>query len=346
MVAVKTVKLGGTASDITVGKVAHGLMMMTWRDPSVPLPDEEAFEAIKAGVDIMPPGVKMFLNSGEFYGPNCSTANLELLARFFDKYPEYAERTFLSVKGGSKEGQLVPDSSPENLRRSVDKINEVLRGTKRLDLFESARVAANVPLEDAIKTLAQLKSEGKFDHIGMSECSAASLRKANAVHPIATVEIEISLWSYEEETKKVIATAQELGIAVVGYSPLGRGFLTGTIKSPNDLPAADMRRHFSRFQEENFKHNMAIVDGIKAIAEKKNITPAQLSIAWVAALGPHVIPLPGSSNKKRNLENLAAGDVELTPAELAEIDDILAKHTVKGGRYNDAVDPKMLHLWG
>ncbi|OJT14576.1 Pyridoxal reductase [Trametes pubescens] len=346
MVAVKTVKLGGTASDITVGRVAHGLMMMTWRDPSIPLPDEEAFEAIKAGVDIMPPGVKMFLNSGEFYGPNCSAANLELLARFFDKYPEYAERTFLSVKGGSKEGQLVPDSSPENLRRSVDKINEVLCGTKRLDLFESARVAPNVPLEDAIKTLAQLKSEGKFDHIGMSECSAASLRRANAVHPIATVEIEVSLWSYEEETKKVIATAQELGIAVVGYSPLGRGFLTGTIKSPNDLPAADMRRHFSRFQEENFKHNMAIVDGIKTIAERKNITPAQLSIAWVAALGPHVIPLPGSSNKKRNLENLAAGDVELTQAELAEIDDILAKHTIKGGRYNDAVDPKMLHLWG
>ncbi|KAI0636842.1 aldo/keto reductase [Trametes polyzona] len=346
MVVVNTVKLGGTASGITVGKVAHGLMMMTWRDPSTPLPDEDAFEAIKAGVDAMPPGVKMLLNSGEFYGPNCSTANLELLARFFEKYPEYADRTFLSVKGGLKEGSLVPDSSPENLRRSVDKINATLRGTKRLDLFESARVAQNVPLEDAIKTLVQLKEEGKFDHIGMSECSAASLRRANAVHPIATVEIEVSLWSYEEETKKVIATAQELGIAVVAYSPLGRGFLTGTIKSPKDLPAGDMRHHFSRFQEENFKHNMAIVDSVKAIAEKKNITPAQLSIAWVASRGAHVIPLPGSSNKKRTLENVAAGDVKLTEADLAELDEILAKHTVKGGRYRDDVDPKALHLWG
>ncbi|OJT14575.1 Pyridoxal reductase [Trametes pubescens] len=330
----------------TVAVTLIATYMHRWRDPNRPLPDEEAYEAIKAGVDIMPPGVKMFLNSGEFYGPNCSTANLELIARFFDKYPEYAERTFLSVKGGLKEGQLVPDSSPENLRRSVDRINAVLRGTKRLDLFESARVDPNIPLEDAIKTIAQLKSEGKFDHIGMSECKAETLRRANAVHPIASVEIEVSLWSYEEETKKVIATAEELGISVIAYSPLGRGLLTGSIKTLDDLPAGDTRRHFTRFEEENFKHNMAIVEGIKAIAEKKGVTPAQLSIAWVAALGPHVIPLPGSSIKKRNLENLAAGDVELTQAELAEIDDFLAKHTVKGGRYNDHVDPKMFALWG
>ncbi|KAJ2975363.1 hypothetical protein NUW54_g11743 [Trametes sanguinea] len=346
MVAIKTAKLGGTASDIVVGKVAHGLMMMTWRDPSVPLPDEEAFEAIKAGVDAMPPGVKMFLNSGEFYGPNASTANLELLARFYEKYPEYAERTFLSVKGGTKENALVPDASPENLRRSVDKINAVLRGTKRVDLFECARVAKNVPIEDAIKTLVQLKNEGKFDHIGMSECSAATLRKANAVHPIAAVEIEVSVWSYEEEAKKVIETAKELGIAVIAYSPLGRGFLTGAIKNPNDLPPGDMRRHFSRFSEENFKHNMAIVEGMKAIAARKNITPAQLCIAWVASRGPHVIPLPGSSSKKRNLENIAGGSIELTQEELAEIDEILAKNPVKGGRYRDDVDPAVLHLWG
>ncbi|KAI0673095.1 aldo/keto reductase [Trametes maxima] len=346
MVAIQTVKLGGTASDVTVGRVAHGLMMMTWRDPNFPLPDEEAFEAIKAGVDATPAGVKMMINSGEFYGPNCSTANLELLARFFEKYPEYADRTFLSVKGGLGEGSLTPDSSPENLRRSVDKINSVLKGTKRLDLFESARVARNVPVEDAVKTLVQLKNEGKFDHIGLSECSAATLRRANAVHPIATVEIEVSLWSYEEETKNVISTAQELGIAVVAYSPLGRGFLTGSIKSPSDIPAGDMRHHFSRFQEENFKHNTAVVEAVKTLATKKGVTPAQLSIAWVASRGPHVIPLPGSSNKKRNLENIAAGNVELTEADLAEVDDILAKHTVKGGRYRDDVDPTVLHLWG
>ncbi|CDO72841.1 hypothetical protein BN946_scf185002.g26 [Trametes cinnabarina] len=344
MVAFKTAKLGGTASDIVVGKVAG--YVHRWRDPNVPLPDEEAFEAIKAGVDAMPQGVKMFLNSGEFYGPNGSTANLELLARFYEKYPEYAERTFLSVKGGGKENSFVPDSSPENLRRSADKINAVLRGTKRVDLFECARVAKNVPIEDAIRTLAQLKKEGKFDHIGMSECSAATLKRANAVHPIAAVEIEVSLWSYEEETKKVIETAKELGIAVIAYSPLGRGFLTGAIKSPDDLPPQDMRRHFSRFQGENFKHNLAIVEAVKAIAAKKGVTPAQLCIAWVASRGPHVIPLPGSSSKKRNLENIAGGNIELTDADLAEIDEIISKYPVKGGRYRDDVDPQVLHLWG
>ncbi|TFK84623.1 aldo/keto reductase [Polyporus arcularius HHB13444] len=342
MTVVKTAKIG----DVTVGRIGHGLMMMTWRDPNFPLPDEEAFEAIKAGVDAMPEGVKIFLNSGEFYGPDASTANLELLSRFYAKYPEYAQKTFLSVKGGTKANSLVPDGSPENLRRSVDTINEKLGGIKKMDLFECARVPSDVPIEEVIKTLTGLKEEGKFSYIGMSECSAATLRKAHSVHPIAAVEIEVSLWSYEEETKKVIATAKELGITVAAYSPLGRGFLTGTIKSPKDLPAGDMRHRFTRFQEDVFNHNMALVEGVKAIAEKKGVTPGQLALAWVTSLGDHVVPIPGSSNKKRNLENIAAGEIELTAAEIAEVNAILAKTPVKGGRYNDAVDPKMLHLWG
>ncbi|OBZ75834.1 Pyridoxal reductase [Grifola frondosa] len=340
-----TVNLGGTAKDITVGKVAHGLMMMTWRDPKYPLPDQEAFEAIKAGVDALPPGAKMFINSGEFYGPNLSTANLELLARFFEKYPEYAERTFLSVKGGIKPGTLSPDSSLENLRRSVDLINATLRGTKKMDLFEPARVDTNISIEDAMKNLVQLIKEHKFDHIGLSECSADTLGRANAVYPIAAVEIEVSLWSYEQETKRVLATAQELGIAVAAYAPLGRGFLTGSIKSPDDITEGDIRKRFTRFKAENFKHNMAIVDDIRVLAEKRNITPAQLSIAWIGGLGPQVIPMPGSSNKKRTLENSAAGDIELCQDDLVEVASILAKHEIKGDRYTGA-DPKVLHLWG
>ncbi|RPD66273.1 aldo/keto reductase [Lentinus tigrinus ALCF2SS1-7] len=342
MTIVNTAKIG----DVTVGRIGHGLMMMTWRDPTHPLPDEDAFEAIKAGVDAMPEGVKMFLNSGEFYGPDASTANLELLSRFYAKYPEYAEKTFLSVKGGTKAHSIIPDGSPDNLRRSVDTINEKLGGIKKMDLFECARVPGNASIEEVIKTLAGLKDEGKFTHIGMSECSASTLRRGHSVHPIAVVEIEVSLWSYEEETKKVIATAKELGVAVAAYSPLGRGFLTGTIKSPKDLPAGDMRHRFTRFQEDVFNHNMALVEEVKSIAEKKGITPGQLALAWVASRGDHVIPIPGSSHKKRNLENIAAGDVELTPAELEEVDAILAKTPIKGGRYNDALDPKILHLWG
>lgn len=339
-----TAKLGGTASNVTVAKVAHGLMMMTWRGGSAPVPDEQCFEAIRAGVDALPPGTKMLINSGEFYANDLGTGNLELVARFFAKYPEYADKTFLSVKGAINRTNMAPDSSPENLRASVDNINAALRGTKKLDLFECARVDPKHPIEEVIKTLAGLIKEGKFDHIGMSECSAATLRKGHAVHPITAVEIEVSPWSYEEETKKVIATAGELGISVVAYSPLGRGFLTGQIKSLSDLPEADARRRLTRFREEYFSHNIAFVKTLESIAQKKGITPAQLCIAWVGALGPHVFPLPGSSHKKRTLENSGGGDVVLTEQDLTEINDAISNFEVKGDRYFG--NPEAAHLWG
>ncbi|KAI0061091.1 aldo/keto reductase [Artomyces pyxidatus] len=339
----KTAKLGGNASDVVVAKTAHGLMMMTWKP--TPVPDEEAFAAIKAGIDSLPPNTKMILNSGEFYAAEFGPGNLELLSRFFEKYPEYADKAFLSVKGGIKLRQLHPDSSPENLRRSVDYINEHLHGKKSLDLFECARVDKNYPLEDTLKVLQGLAEEGKFKYIGLSEVSAATIRRAAAVVPVAAVEIEVSPWSYTQETKDVIATCAELGIAVVAYSPLGRGFLTGQIKKPDDFEEGDFRKTLSRFKEENMRHNFAIVDALKAIADKKGITPAQLSIAWVSSLGPHVIPLPGSSNSKRTLENLAGGDVDLSADELAAIAKVLETHEVKGGRYRDEIPDHVLGLW-
>ncbi|KAG2367526.1 NADP-dependent oxidoreductase domain-containing protein [Suillus spraguei] len=327
-----TISLGGTASNITVGKVAHGLLMMTY--PPEPVADEQCFEAIKAGVDALPAGTKMFLNG--------ATTNLEMIARFFEKYPEYVDKTFLSIKGGLKPGSVpVPDGSPANLRRSVQLINEKLRGTKRLDLFQSARVDPDVSLEESIKTLVELKNEGKLDHIGMSECNADTLRRGNAVHPIAAVEIEVSPWEYGEEAKKVIATAEELGIAVIAYSPLGHGFLTGQIKRPEDIPKGDFRRALPRFQDDNFKYNFAIVDALTAIARSKNVTSAQLSIAWVASLGKHVIPLPGSSHAKRTRENCAGGDIELSTEDIAEINSVISGAEVRGGRYVHEA-----YLWG
>jgi len=337
-----TTQLGGSASHISVGKVGHGLMMMTWKP--TPVPDEDCFEAIKASINAQPAGTKAFINSGEFYGSNPRTANLELVARFFDKYPELADKAFLSVKGGTKADSLEPDSSEENIRRSVDTILAKLDGKKRLDLYQNARVDKKYPIEETIKILAKLVKEGKFDHIGVSECSAETLRRAYAVHPIAAIEIEISPWSYEEETKKVISTANELGVAVVGYSPLGRGFLTGAIKKPEDFEAGDFRRHLARFQEESIKHNMAIVDALTAIATKKHITTAQLSIAWVAYRGSHVIPLPGSSNPKRTLENIAGGNVELTESDVSEIDQVIQTHGVRGDRYTGNRAAEL--LWG
>jgi len=334
-----TTELGGPASHISVGKVAHGLMLMTWTPE--PVPDEQCFEAIQASIGSVPAGSKMILNSGEFYGIEPSTANLELVSRFFTKYPDLADRAFLSVKGGLEANSRQPNSSEANLRRSVDLILEKLAGKKRVDLFQCARVDKRVPIETAIGTLSQLIKEGKFDYIGLSECSSDTLRRAHAVHPITMVEIEISPWSYEDETKKVIATAGELGITVLGYSPLGRGFLTGAIKSNQDVTG--FRQHMPRFQDEAMKHNFALVDSLGAIAQKKGITAAQLCIAWVAALGPHVIPLPGSSHVKRTLENIAGGDATLTSSDLEEINKVLANHEVQGARSAAA---GASHLWG
>jgi len=212
-----------------------------------------------------------------------------------------------------------------------------------LDLFQSARVDPKVPVEKAIGTLAELIKEGKFDYIGLSEASAATLKRANAVHPIGAIEIEVSPWSYEQETKKVISTAKELDVAVVAYSPLGRGFLTGQIKSLADIPEGDMRRRLDRFSEESIKHNVKIAESLAEIANKKGITPAQLSLAWVSALGDHIIPIPGSSRKDRVLENLAATHINLTPGEFEAINKIIEELGVKGVRYYENVDT---HNWG
>ncbi|KAJ7222584.1 aldo/keto reductase [Mycena pura] len=297
-----TTKLGGTASDVTIARVAHGLMRMTW--VPTPAPDEQCFEAIKAGIDALPPGTKMFLNSGEFYAMDWSTGNLEMLSRFFAKYPEYADKTFLSVKGAFRD--RAPDNSPENIRASVENIQRALGPIKKIDLFQPARMDRKVPIEQSMQAMVALIGEGKFSHIGLSECNATTLRKAHAVHPVTAAEIEISPLAYDENQKNVIATAEELGISVLAYSPLGRGFLSGNIKSVSDL------------------HEL------EALAKTKNITVAQLCIAWVAALSPNVIPLPGSSKSTRTLENLEAGDIVLDAEELKKMNEIIEKHGVKG----------------
>ncbi|KAJ3733988.1 aldo/keto reductase [Lentinula guzmanii] len=338
--AFRTIKLGGTASDVTVAPVAHGLMMMTWT-PN-PISDEQAFEAIKAGVDALPPGTKAFLNSGEFYAMDWGTANLKLLSRFFAKYPDYADKTFLSVKGGVRNGG--PDGSMECLRASVDNIQNALGPNKKLDLFEPARIDRKTPLETIMNNLVTLVKEGKFSHIGLSECNAVTLRKANEIYPITAAEIEVSPWSYDDNQKAVIDTARELNITVVAYSPLGRGYLTGQIKSTNDLPENDIRRNLTRFKEDNFKANWAIVEGLNAIAEKKGVTTAQLSLAWVASLGQHMLPLPGSSKSSRTLENLKAGNIQLTPEESKAIHEVITANPTVGDRYFGSDEGA--HLWG
>ncbi|KAK7044578.1 Aldo/keto reductase [Favolaschia claudopus] len=339
---VKTTHLGGTASGVVVGRVAHGLMTMHLR--ATELSDEICFASIKAGVDRLPPGVKMILNSGDFYSSTMGLQNVEMLGRFYAKYPEYADKTFLSVKGSvDVTAGIKPDCSIENMRKSVINIAKALGTHKKMDLFQPARVDKTMSIEEILNNLVVLVKEGHFAHIGLSECRAETLRRAHAVHPITAAEIEVSLTAYEAETKQVIATANELGIAVLGYSPVGHAMLTGKIQSVADLPENDWRRHFDRFQADNLQHNLSITSIIANIAAQKGVTQAQVAIAWVASLGQHVIPLPGSSASERTLENCAAGDVILSAEEIKALTAFAEAGAVKGARYGGAQEAA---LWG
>jgi len=310
------------------------LMMMTWKTPVVP--DEQCFESIKSGLDLVGPGEKVILNSAEFYGFTPKEANLQLLNRFFTKYPEYRDRAFIAVKGGFNAEIGGVDGSPEFLRKSAENVKKNL-GFKP-DVYQCARQDEKYPVEETVGVLKGLAEEGFFDYIGLSEVSAATLRRAAAIHPIALVEIEISPWSYEEETRKVIQAGEELGVTTLGYSPLGRGFLVSDFKSNTEFK--DFRAHVPRLAPGALEANLKIRDSVTKFSTKLGITNAQLCLAWVASLGPHVIPLPGSSSKSRTLENFSAANVSLSEGELKEINEAIDAFEVVGGRY-----PEGMPVW-
>jgi len=327
--AITTVELSST--DIKVAKVAHGLMLMTWKKPVIP--DEQCFESIKAGLDLADPGEKIILNSAEFYGYAPPEANLELLNRFFTKYPEYRDRAFIAVKGGYNSKLHRPDCSPEFLRQSAENVKKSL-GSKP-DVFQCARQEKDRPVEETVGILKGLAEEGLFDYVGLSEVSEATLRRAAKVHPISLVEIEISPWSYEEETRKVIQAGKELDVTVLGYSPLGNGFLVSNSQPGTQFN--DIRAHSPRLAPGAFEANLKVRDALTKISTRLGITNAQLCIAWVASLGPHVIPLPGSAAKSRTLENFSASNVKLSEADLKEINEAIDAFEVVGNRYPEGI---------
>lgn len=278
-----------------------------------------------------------FLNSGEFYGQPDPTLGLKLLARFFAAEPSYADKVFLSVKGGSRP-DFSPDGSLEGLRKSVLHINEVLGShgaTKHMDLFEPARLDKSVGIEQVMKNLLVLRDEGHFTHIGLSEVSAETLRTASKVGPVAAVEFEYSLWALDAETNGLLSATAELGITAIAYSPLGRGFLTGSIKKRSDIPSGDLRLLLDRFSAENFDQNLRLVEDLTRFAEGKGVTPAQLALAWILAQADNVMPIPGSTRIEGVKESLEALEVKLSAEELKQVRRILDSHTIVGGRYND-----------
>ncbi|KAK9474800.1 NADP-dependent oxidoreductase domain-containing protein [Dipodascopsis tothii] len=324
-----------------LGKQGFGLMNLTWR-PKV-TPDEQAFAVIKKAIDLG----ATFLNSGEFYGVDPPEANLLLLNRFFTKYPELASKTVLSVKGAMDNKTLAPKGTPEGIRESVDNILKALGGTKKLDLFECARVDKTVPIETTMATLGELIKEGKVGGISLSEVGPETIRRAAAAHKIEAVEVEFSLWSLEARELGVLQTCGELGIPVVAYSPLGRGFLTGSVKSRADIPAGDMRLIMERFSEENFPINLKLVDELHKIAAEKGVAPSHLALAWIKKNeqyipGLKIVPIPGGTTVAQVEENFAAYP-ELTDAEYERLETVLKTFEVKGGRYFARAAS---HLWG
>ncbi|TWC11182.1 aryl-alcohol dehydrogenase-like predicted oxidoreductase [Pseudomonas sp. SJZ085] len=276
-------------------------------------------------------GVTMF-DTADMYGPH---TNEELLGRALKGKRDnlYLATKFGLVRSSDPHARGV-NGRPEYVRQSVDGSLKRL-GTDYIDLYYQHRIDPQVPIEETIGTMAELVKAGKVRQIGISEASADTIRRAHAVHPLAAVQSEYSLWSREPEHNDVLDTCRRLGIAFVAYSPLGRGFLTGELKTPEDFAADDYRRFNPRFQADNFNRNLMLVDRVKALAANKHISASQLALAWVLAQGDHIIPIPGTKQRKYLESNVAAVEVVLSADELAQLDEIFgANEAVAGERYD------------
>ncbi|GAC1503791.1 MAG: aldo/keto reductase [Pseudarthrobacter sp.] len=220
---------------------------------------------------------------------------------------------------------------PDYVRAACDASLQRL-GVDHIDLYYQHRVDKTVPIEDTVGAMAGLVEAGKVRHLGLSEASAETIRRAHAVHPITALQTEYSLWEREPETK-VFPVLEELGIGFVPYSPLGRGFLTGQIRSADDFAEDDFRRYSPRFQGENLARNLKLVDRVKELAGQKDCTPAQLALAWLLAQGQHIVPIPGTKKRERLAENLGAVGVELTAEDLRLLDELAPAGATAGARY-------------
>src|SRR2546430_1112655 len=272
-----------------------------------------------------------FLDTAEIYGPY---TNEELLGRFLREVPR--DSVVIATKFGFRfnpSGVRGVDSSPANVRRACDGCLKRL-GIDTIDLFYQHRVDPNVPIEETVGAMAGLVSSGKVRTLGLSEAGPETLRRAAKVHPIAALQSEYSLWTRDVETNGVLDTCRELGITFVPYSPLGRGFLTGTIQKLEDLDSNDWRRtEQPRFQKEALQANLKLAAAVKELAGGKDVTPAQLALAWVLAQGNDIVPIPGTKRVRYLEENMGAAKVKLSAAELAKIDAAFPKGATAGERY-------------
>jgi aryl-alcohol dehydrogenase-like predicted oxidoreductase len=309
-------------SGLEVSAIGFGCMGISF-GYGQPMEKEAAIALIREAFER---GVTLF-DTAEAYGPFVNEELVgEALAPIRDKVVIATKFGFNN--GDSKTGM---DSRPERIRQVADASLKRLR-TDRIDLFYQHRVDPNVPMEDVAGAVRDLIREGKVKHFGLSEAGVQSIRRAHAVHPVAALQSEYSLW-WREPEKEVLPACEELGIGFVPFSPLGKGFLTGTIDAKTTFEKDDFRNIVPRFSEEARKGNQSLVDRLAAIATRKKATPAQIALAWLLAQKPWIVPIPGTTKAHRMKENTAAADVELEAADLRQIEAALAEIKVIGDRY-------------
>jgi aryl-alcohol dehydrogenase-like predicted oxidoreductase len=270
-----------------------------------------------------------FLDTADMYGP---FTNEKLVGRAIR---DRRDEVVLATKFGNMRGEdgafLGISGKADYVRKACDASLQRL-GVDHIDLYYQHRVDRTTPIEETIGAMADLVRAGKVRHLGMSEAGPQTIRRAHAVHLITALQTEYSLWSRDPEDE-ILPTVRELGIGFVAYSPIGRGFLSGRFKTIDDLEPTDYRRQSPRFQGENFERNLDLVRRIEEIARSKGVTPAQLAIAWVLSQGDDIVPIPGSKSIHHLEENTAAVDIELTPSDLAKIDELAPKGVAAGDRY-------------
>jgi aryl-alcohol dehydrogenase-like predicted oxidoreductase len=318
----RSAKLG----KLEVGRIGLGAMGMSHGYSGAGRDDDESIRTIHRAIDL---GVTL-IDTAEVYGPY---VNEELVGKALrDRRDQVVLATKFGLISHTGRGAGKPDSSPESIRSAVDGSLKRL-GTDRIDLYYQHRVDPATPIEDTMGALAQLVQDGKIRHIGLSEAWVGTIRRAHAVHPVTALQSEYSLWTRDQE--EILPVLRELGIGLVAYSPLGRGFLTGALRTPADvekLDDSDFRKHHPRFTGENFQRNVRLADQVQAVADQVGATAGQVALAWLLAKGDDIVPIPGTKRVGRVEENVAADAVTLTPDQIATLD---ALPVAEGGHHTE-----------